>query len=60
LGAQASGVILISSHYEDDYAELIAASPATGFLSKTALSATVIEDVLGLRDDGGLAGASVR
>jgi two-component system nitrate/nitrite response regulator NarL len=60
LGAQASGVTLISSHSKDGYADLIAASPATGFLSKTALSATAIEDVLGLRDDGGLAGATVR
>ena len=38
-------VILISSndHYEDDdYAELIAGSPAVGFLSKATLSADVI------------------
>jgi DNA-binding NarL/FixJ family response regulator len=38
-------VILISSidHYEDDdYAELIAASPAVGFLSKATLSADAI------------------
>lgn len=37
-------VILISSddHYEDDYAELLAGSPAVGFLSKATLSADVI------------------
>jgi nucleoside-diphosphate-sugar epimerase len=32
-------VILILAHAEEDYAELIAASPAVGFLPKTALSA---------------------
>jgi DNA-binding NarL/FixJ family response regulator len=40
-----ASVILISSndHYEDDdYAELIAGSPAVGFLSKATLSADVI------------------
>jgi DNA-binding NarL/FixJ family response regulator len=35
-------VILISSHDEDHYAELIAASPAVGFLSKATLSADAI------------------
>jgi DNA-binding NarL/FixJ family response regulator len=59
-GVQGSRVILISSHSEDDYAELIAASPATGFLSKTALSAIAIKDVLGLRDHGGPPGSSAR
>jgi hypothetical protein len=39
-------VILISTHAEQDYAELIAASPAIGFLSKTALSADAIRDQL--------------
>jgi DNA-binding NarL/FixJ family response regulator len=44
-------VILISTHAEQDYAELIAASPAIGFLPKTALSADAIRDLLaGLRD----------
>jgi len=45
-------VILISTHAEQDYAELIAASPAIGFLSKTALSADVIRDLLAGRGDG--------
>jgi DNA-binding NarL/FixJ family response regulator len=35
-------VIMISSHDEDDYADLIAESPAVGFLSKTDLSAGAI------------------
>jgi DNA-binding NarL/FixJ family response regulator len=35
-------VILISSQDEDDYAELIADSPAVGFLSKVKLSADAI------------------
>ena len=32
-------MILISTHAEQDYADLIAASPAVGFLPKSALSA---------------------
>ena len=43
----ASTVILISSHAEEDFTELIAASPARGFLSKVALSARAIRDLLG-------------
>jgi DNA-binding NarL/FixJ family response regulator len=39
-------VILISTHAEQDYADLIAASPAVGFLSKTALSGGAIRDLL--------------
>jgi len=45
-------VILISTHAEQDYQELIAASPAVGFLPKTALSATAIRDLLAGRGDG--------
>jgi CheY-like chemotaxis protein len=44
--ATAAPVILISTHAEQDYAELIAASPAVGFLSKTALSAAAIHGLL--------------
>jgi DNA-binding NarL/FixJ family response regulator len=40
--------ILISTHDEADYADLIAASPALGFLSKTTLSADAIRDLVGL------------
>ena len=39
-------VILISSHDEDDYAELIADSPAVGFLSKAQLSADAIRRLI--------------
>jgi CheY-like chemotaxis protein len=39
-------IILISTHAEQDYADLIAASPAVGFLDKTALSARAIRDLL--------------
>ena len=44
----ASAVILISTDAEEDYADLIAESPAAGFLSKTRLSAGAIRDLLGL------------
>ena len=40
-------VILISTHSEQDYADLIAASPAIGFLPKSALSAGAIHELLG-------------
>ena len=40
-------VILISSHAETDYAELIAESPAAGFLAKSELSAEAIGRILG-------------
>jgi DNA-binding NarL/FixJ family response regulator len=45
-------LILISTHAEQDYAELIAASPVVGFLSKSALSADAIRDLLGSGGDG--------
>jgi CheY-like chemotaxis protein len=41
-------VILISARAEIDYAELIAESPAAGFLAKSDLSARAIGQVLGL------------
>ncbi|MFC9766521.1 response regulator transcription factor [Rhodococcus jostii] len=50
-----SPVILISTHDEQDLADLIDASPAMGFLSKSALSAGAIYDLLASRggdDDG--------
>jgi CheY-like chemotaxis protein len=46
-------VILISTHAEQDYAELIAASPAVGFLPKAGLSADAIRRLLAGRGDGG-------
>ena len=44
-GVDSSRVILISAYAEEDYAELIAASPAVGFLPKTALSGQRIRDL---------------
>ena len=41
-----SKVILISTHAEDDLAQLIAMSPALGFVPKTRLSAQAIRDLL--------------
>ena len=51
-GTAAAPVILISTHAEQDYAELIAASPAVGFLPKTALSADAIRQLLAGQGDG--------
>lgn len=48
-GLPLSDVILISSNAEQDFAELITASPARGFLSKVNLSARAISDLLGTR-----------
>jgi DNA-binding response OmpR family regulator len=42
-----AAVIMISSGAEEDYADLIAESPAAGFLSKTELSAAGIRRILG-------------
>ncbi|MDX6235507.1 MAG: hypothetical protein QOG10_322 [Kribbellaceae bacterium] len=44
--------ILISTHSEEDYADLIAASPALGFLSKTTLSGCAIRNLLGRLSGG--------
>jgi hypothetical protein len=44
-------MILISLHEEDDYADLIEASPAVGFVAKTELSAEAINRMLGAIDD---------
>jgi CheY-like chemotaxis protein len=42
-----AAVILISTHAEADYSELIAESPAAGFLAKSELSARGISRILG-------------
>ena len=42
-----SAVILISTHSVEDFVDLIAASPAIGFLPKWKLSARAIQDLLG-------------
>jgi DNA-binding NarL/FixJ family response regulator len=41
-----SPVILISTHSAQDFLDLIASSPAVGFLSKSDLSATSIRDLV--------------
>ena len=51
-GRASAPVILVSTHAEQDYAELIAASPAIGFLPKTALSADAIRGLLAAHRDG--------
>jgi two-component system nitrate/nitrite response regulator NarL len=45
--AAPTSVILISTHSQDDFAELIAESPAAGFISKAELSADAIRGLLG-------------
>jgi DNA-binding NarL/FixJ family response regulator len=44
----ARALIMISTHGEADYAELIAGSPVAGFLPKSDLSAAAIRDILGV------------
>jgi DNA-binding NarL/FixJ family response regulator len=44
--SQGSPVILISTHSEADFADLIAASQATGFVPKSELSAEAIRRIL--------------
>jgi CheY-like chemotaxis protein len=50
--SQAVWSILISNTAEQDYSDLIAASPAVGFLAKAALSAGAIRDLLANRATG--------
>jgi DNA-binding NarL/FixJ family response regulator len=45
-GGAAAAVILVSTRSEEDFADLIAASPAVGFLSKAALSGDAIHDLV--------------
>jgi CheY-like chemotaxis protein len=47
-----STLILISTHAAQDFAEMIATSPAVGFLSKSALTPCSIRDLV--RESGGL------
>jgi DNA-binding NarL/FixJ family response regulator len=46
LGDGAPRVILISTYAERDFADLIAASPAIGFVAKSDLSAKALEEAL--------------
>ncbi len=52
----ASAVILISTHSEADFAELISGSPAAGFLPKSELSADGIRRIINGRGSGGVPG----
>jgi CheY-like chemotaxis protein len=45
-GTPAAKVIMISTHPEDDFAELVAHSPAVGFIAKSDLSVAAIERLL--------------
>ena len=45
--AGAANVVLISAYPEAELADLIAASPALGFVAKSELSARAVSDVLG-------------
>jgi CheY-like chemotaxis protein len=46
LGADAA-IVLISTRSEQDFAEMIAGSPAAGFVSKSELSASAIRRIVG-------------
>ena len=45
-GWHGTKVILISTHSAEDFADLITASPAIGFLPKSQLSGTAVEELL--------------
>ena len=49
-GGSPSDVILISTHAEEDFADLIAANPAAGFISKSELSARAVHGLLDRAD----------
>jgi DNA-binding NarL/FixJ family response regulator len=46
----ASRIVLISTRAADDYSELVEASPAVGFISKSDLSADAIDDLVSIGD----------
>ena len=41
-----SRIVLISTRVEDDFADLIAASPAAGFIAKSRLSAKAVHELV--------------
>jgi DNA-binding NarL/FixJ family response regulator len=49
--AGSASLILISTHAEADFKDLIASSPAIGFIPKSQLSARAIQDLLGDEPD---------
>ncbi|GAY14083.1 response regulator transcription factor [Mycobacterium sp. shizuoka-1] len=46
-GAPASAMILISTHAESDFTDLIAVSPVSGFLPKFAFSTQAVRELVG-------------
>jgi DNA-binding NarL/FixJ family response regulator len=48
-GSVAPRVVLISTHAEEDFRDLIEASPAAGFVAKSALSAAAVREALAER-----------
>ena len=46
-GLEALPLVLISTYSEKDFEDLLEASPAAGFLTKSTLSASAIRDVIG-------------
>jgi DNA-binding NarL/FixJ family response regulator len=59
-GGGKATVILISTHAEADFADLIAESPAAGFVPKRELSADAIRRIVDGRGEGGSPGAPAR
>jgi DNA-binding NarL/FixJ family response regulator len=59
-GSAAGCLILISAHAEEEFADLIEASPAAGFLAKSALSADAIRALLPANPDGSAAASEPR
>lgn len=51
-GSAAGCLILISAHAEEEFADLIEASPAAGFLPKSVLSADAIRELVPGSSDG--------
>jgi len=56
-GSAAGCLILISAHAEEEFTDLIKATPAAGFLPKSALSADAIRELMP-GSSGGPAGSS--
>jgi hypothetical protein len=55
--AELTRVVLISAYPERDFADLIAESPAVGFVAKPELSASRIREILGADGDRGRTGS---
>jgi DNA-binding NarL/FixJ family response regulator len=52
-----SRVVLISTHAREDFADLLAISPAVGFLSKSELSGRAVREAIGEPDAHGGSGS---